>query len=129
MRIISSSAREVARGKDAENNHSGPEIILQKQYRPPIDKVVIEGPAGLIDAGETAEHAALRELKEETGYVGVVTQTSPVMFNGEPDASIYLDPCNDTEDSIHRPWVLQYESQNCACHGRHVKPRKPRFEA
>jgi 8-oxo-dGTP pyrophosphatase MutT (NUDIX family) len=72
----------MARGKDAENKYPGPEIILQKQYRPPINKVIIEGPAGLIDAGETAEHAALRELKEETGYVGLVTQTSPVMFNG-----------------------------------------------
>jgi ADP-ribose pyrophosphatase len=60
----------------------GPEIILQKQYRPPLDKVVIEVPAGLIDAGETAEQAAVRELKEETGYVGVVSQTSPIMFNG-----------------------------------------------
>jgi len=56
--------------------------VLQKQYRPPIDKVVIEVPAGLVDAGETAEQAAVRELKEETGYVGVVSENSPVMFNG-----------------------------------------------
>ncbi|PHH88681.1 hypothetical protein CDD83_7211 [Cordyceps sp. RAO-2017] len=60
---------------------AGKEIVLQKQYRPPIDKVVIEVPAGLIDAGETAEQAAVRELREETGYVGVPSQTSPVMFN------------------------------------------------
>lgn len=61
---------------------SGLEILLQKQYRPPINKVVIEVPAGLIDAGETPEQCAIRELKEETGYVGVAEQTSPVMFNG-----------------------------------------------
>jgi len=29
---------------------------------------------GLIDAGETAEQAAVRELKEETGYTGAVIQ-------------------------------------------------------
>lgn len=60
---------------------TGKEIILQKQYRPPVDKVVIEVPAGLIDAGETAEQAAVRELKEETGYVGVVSETTPIMYN------------------------------------------------
>lgn len=62
---------------------AGPEIVLQKQYRPPIDKITIEVPAGLIDEGETAEQAAVRELKEETGYVGKVTESSPVMFNGK----------------------------------------------
>lgn len=60
----------------------GPEILLQKQFRPPVEKIVIEVPAGLIDAGETAEEAAVRELKEETGYVGTVSESSPVMFNG-----------------------------------------------
>lgn len=62
---------------------AGPEIVLQKQYRPPLDKIVVELPAGLVDAGETAEQAAIRELKEETGYVAEVLETSPVMFNGK----------------------------------------------
>ncbi|EJT70761.1 ADP-ribose pyrophosphatase [Gaeumannomyces tritici R3-111a-1] len=60
---------------------TGPEIVLQKQYRPPTDKIVIEVPAGLMDAGETPEECAIRELREETGYVGKATETSPVMFN------------------------------------------------
>ncbi|KAM4063699.1 NUDIX domain-containing protein [Hirsutella rhossiliensis] len=60
---------------------SGKEIVLQKQYRPPIDMVTIEVPAGLMDPGESPEQAAVRELREETGYVGVPSQTSPVMFN------------------------------------------------
>jgi 8-oxo-dGTP pyrophosphatase MutT (NUDIX family) len=31
------------------------------------------------------EQCAVRELKEETGYVGVAEQTSPVMFNGKSE--------------------------------------------
>lgn len=59
----------------------GKELVLQKQYRPPLDKITIEVPAGLVDAGETPQEAAVRELREETGYVGVVTETSPVMYH------------------------------------------------
>nr|MDO8115403.1 NUDIX hydrolase [Candidatus Sigynarchaeota archaeon] len=34
---------------------------------------------GLVDAGEAPGTAALRELKEETGYEGTVISTSPLM--------------------------------------------------
>jgi 8-oxo-dGTP pyrophosphatase MutT (NUDIX family) len=47
------------------------EIILIKQYRPPVDRHVVELPAGLIDMGETPEDAARRELIEETGYAAL----------------------------------------------------------
>jgi len=43
------------------------EIYLQKTYKHGAGKVVVEFPAGLIDAGEEPLHAAIRELKEETG--------------------------------------------------------------
>ena len=44
-------------------------IVLIRQYRYPLDDYLYELPAGLIDAGETTEDAAVREMKEETGLL------------------------------------------------------------
>jgi ADP-ribose pyrophosphatase len=46
--------------------------IIIRQYRPPIQAYCIEFAAGLVDNIETPGMAALRELKEETGYEGKV---------------------------------------------------------
>ena len=43
-------------------------IILVNQFRKPIEKELLEIPAGGIDAGEDPETAVRRELREEIGY-------------------------------------------------------------
>ncbi|MGD0728672.1 MAG: NUDIX hydrolase [Candidatus Micrarchaeaceae archaeon] len=43
-------------------------IVLEMQYRPAINKIIYEIPAGHIDKGESALHAAVREVEEETGF-------------------------------------------------------------
>ncbi|KAM6895655.1 ADP-sugar pyrophosphatase [Xenentodon cancila] len=53
-------------------------MVMVKQFRPPLGCCTLEFPAGLIDEGESAEAAALRELKEETGYKGEVVGVTPV---------------------------------------------------
>jgi len=58
-----------------------PSTLIILQYRPPIGATCVEFPAGLIDAGETVEQAALRELKEETGYEGRLVDLSPTIAN------------------------------------------------
>jgi ADP-ribose pyrophosphatase len=42
-------------------------VPLVRQYRPAVDEDVLEFPSGHLDAGESAEEAARRELREETG--------------------------------------------------------------
>ncbi|MBQ9748866.1 MAG: NUDIX hydrolase [Clostridia bacterium] len=45
------------------------EIIMERQFRYPFDRVMWEIPAGKLDPGETDHlEAAKRELREETGY-------------------------------------------------------------
>ena len=57
------------------------EVVLIRQFRPPTGRYVWETPAGLIDPGETPEHAALRELAEETGYSGKLIRLLPQSFS------------------------------------------------
>lgn len=62
------------------NDNSRDEILCVKQYRPPVDAFTVELPAGLIDCGEEPAMAAIRELKEETGFIGKVLTLSPPSY-------------------------------------------------
>lgn len=44
-------------------------ILLVKQFRKPVEKELLEIPAGGIDDGEDPEAAVRREMCEETGYL------------------------------------------------------------
>lgn len=46
------------------------EILLIRQFRFGTDEIALEIPGGVIDQGEEPLKAAMRELKEETGYEG-----------------------------------------------------------
>jgi ADP-ribose pyrophosphatase len=43
-------------------------VVLERQFRYPVGQVMIELPAGKLDAGEDPLLCGLRELHEETGY-------------------------------------------------------------
>jgi ADP-ribose pyrophosphatase len=49
---------------DADDN-----VLLVKQFRKPIEKELLEIPAGGIDLGEDPVAAVRREMQEETGYL------------------------------------------------------------
>lgn len=43
-------------------------LVMERQYRYPMQRVMLEFPAGKIDPGEAPFTTAVRELAEETGY-------------------------------------------------------------
>lgn len=87
------------------------ELILVRQYRHGVEKVLLELPAGMIEDGEKPEQAAARELLEETGYragrMEFLFKTAPNATNcdnyaycflareAEKIAGQHLDPTED----------------------------------
>lgn len=69
-----------------------PQVLLLRQYRYAAEGYLFEVPAGRLDAGETPEQCARRELREETGCVAermehmMTTYTTP----GFTDEKIHL---------------------------------------
>jgi ADP-ribose pyrophosphatase len=43
-------------------------VLMERQWRTPMRRVMVEFPAGKLDAGESWQACAQRELREETGY-------------------------------------------------------------
>ncbi|GGN56664.1 NUDIX hydrolase [Oceanobacillus indicireducens] len=79
-------------------------IVFVKQYRKPLEKTLVEIPAGKLDDNEQPLAAAIRELEEETGYttkeLNFVTSfyTSP----GFADELIYIY-ITDTLEKLETP--------------------------
>jgi ADP-ribose pyrophosphatase len=51
-----------------EDAHGRIRVVLERQFRYPVGRVMIEFPAGKLDLGEACFQCAQRELLEETGY-------------------------------------------------------------
>ncbi|MBH8592124.1 NUDIX hydrolase [Paenactinomyces guangxiensis] len=43
-------------------------LVMVRQFRKPLEKTILEIPAGKLEAGENPADCAMRELEEETGY-------------------------------------------------------------
>lgn len=87
------------------------EVVMVRQYRHGIRDFTLEFPGGVIDLGDTPEEAALRELREETGYeveeilpVGMVYPNPAIQTNrcftflGRNAKQIYEQELDELED-------------------------------
>lgn len=66
-------------------------VLLERQFRYPLDQVFIEFPAGKIDAGEDPLACAKRELQEETGYTATDWQFVCTIHNAIAYADEHLE--------------------------------------
>lgn len=68
-------------------------VVMVKQYRYAIDDFIYEFPAGLIDAGESAMEATIREMKEETGLTFTPADAASDLFRGCYSSVGMTDEC------------------------------------
>jgi ADP-ribose pyrophosphatase len=66
-------------------------VLLERQFRYPLDQVFIEFPAGKIDPGEDPLACAKRELQEETGYAATEWQFVCTIHNAIAYSDEHLD--------------------------------------
>jgi 8-oxo-dGTP pyrophosphatase MutT (NUDIX family) len=91
-------------------DHQNIDTLLVRQYRPPVGQTTVEFPAGLIDKDETVEQAAIRELREETGYVGEACTVPPI-----PSRALCMSP-GLTDESVHVV-IVEVDLSNPYNHG------------
>lgn len=98
-------------------------VVVERQFRYPMGRVMLEFPAGKIDPGEPPLQCAIRELAEETGYVAREWARAGILHNaiaysnegievwfarglraGERslDAGEFLDVGSETVDELER---------------------------
>lgn len=77
-------------------------IVFVEQYRKPLEKSLVEIPAGKLEPGEKPEITAVRELEEETGYTAnnLTYLTSFYTSPGFADELMYIYLTSDLEKLV-----------------------------
>ncbi len=83
-------------------------LVLVNQFRFGVDSFSLEIPGGVIDAGENPIEAGLRELREETGYVGTGAR---IIGSVHPNPAIQSNRCHLVlVENVHRSAQIDWDS-------------------
>jgi ADP-ribose pyrophosphatase len=87
-----------------------PELVLLRQFRHAADGYVWEVPAGRLDAGETPEHCARRELEEEAGLLAGELRRLTTIYTtpGFTDERIHLFLALEVVGGASRPEIDEF---------------------
>jgi ADP-ribose pyrophosphatase len=62
------------------DEEGGERVVVEWQYRYPVEQVMLEFPAGKLDAGERQIDCAQRELQEETGFTAELWAPAGIFY-------------------------------------------------
>jgi ADP-ribose pyrophosphatase len=89
-------------------------MVMVRQFRKAVEKVVFEAPAGKLEHGEEIIQAAIRELKEETGYTAKQIESMGSYFSscGYTSEKLHIFLCRDlspgqTEFDEHEALIVE----------------------
>jgi len=84
------------------------QLVLVRQFRFGVDDFSVEIPGGVMDRGEEPVAAGLRELREETGYVG---QNARIIGRVHSNPAILSNACHFVfVEQVVRSEQLQWDT-------------------
>lgn len=103
-------------------------ILIQREYSYPPDEVLYQLPGGAMEPNEKPEHAALRELAEESGFTAADCNTLGFVYanNRRSDQKQYVVVCRnisehtlpkDPEEFIESMWLSRQEITDLIANG------------